>query len=66
MPKRITVRVKPDGKVEVSVDGLKGSSCSDATKAIEKALGATTSDKRTPDFFLRPENGQQVQNGGAS
>ena len=50
MGHNIRVRIGPDGQIEVSVDGLKGASCKDVTKAVEKALGATTSDANTPEF----------------
>ena len=56
---KIIVRVKDDGSIEVAVEGVAGPSCSDLTRAVEKALGKTTSDKRTAEF-LRAPNPSQV------
>lgn len=47
---KIVVKILPNGKTEVSVDGLHGASCKDATKAIEAALGKVVDDKKTSEY----------------
>ena len=39
----ITVRIGPDGKVDLSVDGVKGPGCADLTRFLEEALGEVSS-----------------------
>lgn len=63
---RIIVRVSPDGEVKVSVEGLSGASCADATRAVERALGATTADAKTAEFNKVAAQGPQVRQGGVS
>lgn len=66
MSHRVKVKITADGKVEVSVEGMTGASCSDATKAVERALGTTTSDKRTSEFYRTAANvqGHRITNEG--
>jgi len=59
MASTIKVRIKPGGKVEIKVEGVKGTSCSDLTKDLEKALGITIEDKKTSEFYQQI-NTQQV------
>jgi hypothetical protein len=51
MASTVKIRIKPGGKVEISVQGIKGPTCTDITKLLQKALGETTSEKKTNDFF---------------
>lgn len=60
---RIRVHVAADGSVTVSVEGVAGSSCSDVTRAVETALGATVDDRRTPDFYLDEQAGEELAEG---
>jgi hypothetical protein len=55
----ITIRVSKNGKVNLGVLGVKGGSCKDLTKAMEKALGSTTESENTQEFY---EQGQGVSN----
>lgn len=66
MAQRITVRVKPDGSLEVAVDGVSGASCHDVTRALEKALGARTGDKRTPEFFQKAAERSTLRQKGSA
>jgi hypothetical protein len=50
MEEEITIEISPTGDTTVSVKGVKGTSCRDLTKNIEKALGTVTSDKPTPEM----------------
>ena len=61
MAKQIKVECK-DGKVTISTSGYKGTSCKDATKVLEAALGGKAiSDVATPEMHER-ELKQHAQN----
>ena len=47
----ILVTIGPTGETTVSVQGAVGPSCQDLTRALEAALGATTHDAPTPDYY---------------
>ena len=49
--KTIEVTIDEGGKIEVVAKGFQGRGCTDATKLIRDALGATTDDKKTPDYY---------------
>ena len=55
---KITVEVN-GAETQVSVNGIKGASCKDATAQLEKALGKVTSTKSTPEAYQSA--GQQVR-----
>jgi hypothetical protein len=56
----IEVAVSPSGAVEITVSGCTGPSCTDLTKAIERALGQVTRDRKTPDYY-RQQEARRVQ-----
>lgn len=39
MTQEVIVDISPEGEIEISVNGVKGQSCTDITKNLEKALG---------------------------
>ena len=47
----ILVTIGPTGETTVSVQGGAGPSCQDLTRALEAALGATTHDTPTPEYY---------------
>ncbi len=47
----INIEILPNGKVNLSVDGVKGSGCEDLTKFIEEALGEVQSRERTAEYY---------------
>ena len=47
--RQIIVKIK-DGATSVEAQGFKGSSCKEATKALENALGKVTSDEETSEM----------------
>ncbi len=49
--KTITIEIDAEGNVKVEAHGYKGIGCKDATKALEKALGAVTEDKDKPELY---------------
>lgn len=48
----ITVIIE-NGQSTVSTEGFQGKACMDATAELEKALGVTVSDRRTPEYDLK-------------
>jgi len=51
----IKVIIGKDGSLKVDVHGVKGISCKDLTKELEKNLGVTTEDTVTQEFYQEPE-----------
>ena len=48
---RVRVIIKHGGKAEIKVEGMTGSGCAAATKAIEDALGRKVKDIKTPEYY---------------
>jgi len=61
MSATITIDIDLEGNAKVAVSGVKGKSCSDVTKAFEKALGTVSKDTKTPEFY---QASQQQQGAG--
>lgn len=51
------VSISPKGEVTITVNGVKGPSCKDATAALEKKLGRVAEDTLTGEFYEQ----EQVQ-----
>jgi hypothetical protein len=51
MSERHIITIGTDGAPQIAVEGVKGSSCKQATEAIERALGRTIKDTETAEFF---------------
>ena len=51
MAKVIQVVVNPQGETKIETSGFSGSSCQDATRELEKALGATTEESLTGEYY---------------
>lgn len=51
MSKVIQVVVSPKGETKVETMGFTGSSCQDASRALEEALGARTGETLTGDYY---------------
>lgn len=54
MTRVIEIIVSPQGKLTVQTKGFAGSSCQEASKALEQALGAAVNDQHTPEYFATP------------
>jgi hypothetical protein len=62
---RIIIDFLPDGTVEVRTKGYAGSSCMEASKWIEEALGAVTDVKKTSEYYQEKQRlVQQNKYGG--
>jgi hypothetical protein len=58
MTKTIEIIVTSDGKTTVQTRGFVGSSCQDASRFIEQALGQRTEEKLTSEFHQAQQTGQ--------
>ncbi len=62
--KTLRFKIHQDGRVEETVEGFTGSSCNEATKNLEDALGKVTTKNKTSGSFLsnQNENFKQLKN----
>ena len=62
--KTLRFKIHQDGRVEEAVEGFAGSSCNDATRNLENALGKVTVKNKTSDAFIsnQSENLTQLNN----
>ena len=63
MSKIIQVTVSPKGETKIETTGFTGSSCQEASRALEKALGAKTSETLTGDYYATT-NEQEIETRG--
>jgi hypothetical protein len=61
MPRTIEIVVDTKGATVIETKGFEGGSCKDATRRLQAALGATTDDKNTADFYKVENNEQQKE-----
>jgi len=54
--KTLRFKIHQDGRVEETVEGFTGSSCNDATRNLENALGKVTVKNKTSDAFISNQN----------
>ncbi len=59
--KMIEILVSPKGETAVTTKGFAGSSCRDASKFIEEALGQRIAENRTAEFYQTQPIDQQQQ-----
>jgi len=65
MPQRtLRFKIYQDGRVQETVEGFEGDSCTDATKNLEDALGEVKTKKLTTDSFVinQVNNSNQLKN----
>ena len=61
MPQRtLRFKIRQDGRVEETVEGLVGEACFDLTEKLEDALGTVERRKPTSDAFLREKVQKQT------
>ena len=61
--KTIEITVSPEGATSIKTSGFTGSSCKDATRDLEKALGVSGHESLLPEYFQRASTGEQIQQG---
>jgi hypothetical protein len=49
--KKIKIYIKPNGDVEISVEGVKGRECVKLTEFLERDLGEVTARKLKPAYY---------------
>ena len=59
----IEITVSPEGATSIKTTGFTGSSCKDATRDLERALGVTGREQLTPEFFQQASAGEQLRQG---
>jgi hypothetical protein len=51
------------GKCDTEIKGIQGAACEKAAKELKQLLGNPTVDKKTKDYFARPEVKRQIKGG---
>ena len=59
--KTITITVSPEGAVSIKTAGFTGSSCRDATRDLERALGVSGREHLLPEYFNQARTGEQLR-----
>lgn len=61
--KKIEITVSPEGATSIKTQGFTGSSCRDATRDLERTLGAAGTEHLLPEYFNRTSTGEQLRQG---
>ena len=61
MSQIIEITVSPQGQTKMQTKGFSGSSCRDASKFLEEALGQRTEETLTSEFYASQDVTQQTQ-----
>lgn len=61
--KTIEITVSPAGAVSIKTSGFTGSTCRDATRDIERALGVSGRESLLPEFYNQIGTSDQVRQG---
>lgn len=61
--KKIEITVDPQGGVSVKTNGFTGSSCRDASRFIEQALGVAGRETLLPEFHAQGQSGEHIRQG---
>ncbi len=59
----IEITVSPEGATTIKTSGFTGSTCKDATRELERALGVAGNDRVLPEFYGQSSVGQQIRQG---
>ena len=63
MTRIIEIIVSPKGETKLETKGFVGSSCRDASKFLESALGQQTGEQLTAEFHQQAQSTNQIQQG---
>ena len=61
--KKIEITVSPSGATSIKTTGFAGSSCKDATRDLENALGVAGRETLQPEYFNQTSTGEQLRQG---
>jgi len=59
--KQIKITVKKGGQIKVEAEGYSGSSCTEATKFLEKLGAVVEPPQMKPEFYQTEDQGQSIQ-----
>jgi hypothetical protein len=59
-PRIIEVIVSPKGETTLQTKGFAGGDCLQASKYLEDALGLTSNEQKTPEFYAQQAQEQRV------
>ena len=59
--KTIKLVISPKGETTVETNGFAGQSCQDASKSIEQALGKTTTEHLTSEYFASNTQSEHLE-----
>lgn len=59
--KTIEITVTPNGQTQVETKGFEGSSCRQASEFLQRALGRTTGERLTADFYTTQSESQRAE-----
>jgi DUF2997 family protein len=59
----IELIVSPSGQTRIETKGFSGSSCQEATRELEKALGLRESEQLTAEFYAQQSQPLKLQEG---
>ncbi|MFO1007756.1 MAG: DUF2997 domain-containing protein [Planctomycetaceae bacterium] len=63
MSQTIEVVIAPNGETRVETKGFAGNSCRAASEFIERALGASKSERLKPEFYQTTHTQQHLREG---
>ena len=61
--KTIEITVSPEGATSIKTAGFTGSSCRDATRDLERALGVAGKESLLPEYYGKTSTGERLQQG---
>jgi hypothetical protein len=61
--KTIEITVSPEGATSIKTQGFTGSSCRDATRDLERALGVAGKESLLPEYYGKTSTGEYLQQG---
>jgi hypothetical protein len=61
MTQTIEITVSPQGETTIQTKGFSGSTCKDASRFIERALGEKVAEQRTTEFYRSQAAVEQVR-----
>jgi hypothetical protein len=59
----IEITVSPEGDTTIRTSGFTGSTCKDATRELERALGVAGNERLLPEFYGQASTSDRVQQG---
>ena len=60
MTRIIEIIVSPTGQIKLETKGFMGSSCRDASRFLEEALGVKTEERPTAEFYSQAADERQI------